>query len=84
MGSVSLLRYSAAFVSWRKSELQDIDRKSRMLFTIYGALHPKSDVDRLSILKKEEGGGLISIEDRVELAIGGLKVYIDRSEKSFI
>ena len=42
---LSLLRYSAAFVSWRKSELQAIDRKSRTLFTIYGVLHPKSDVD---------------------------------------
>ena len=37
--AVSQLRYSAAFVSWRKSELQAIDRKTRKLFTIYGALH---------------------------------------------
>ena len=44
--AVSLLRYSAAFVSWRKSELQALDKKTRKLFTIYGALHPKSDVDR--------------------------------------
>ena len=29
--AVSLLRYSAAFVSWRKSELQAIDRKTRKL-----------------------------------------------------
>ena len=33
--AVSLLRYSAAFVSWRKSELEAIDRKTRKLFTIY-------------------------------------------------
>ena len=45
--AISLLRYSAAFVSWRKSELQAINRKTRKLFTIYGALHPKSDIDRL-------------------------------------
>ena len=51
--AVSLLRYSAAFVSWRKSELQAIDRKTRELFTICGALHPKSDVDRLYIPRKE-------------------------------
>ena len=38
--SVSLLRYSAAFVSWRKHEQQAIDRKTRKLFTIYGTLHP--------------------------------------------
>ena len=67
--AVSLIRYSAAFVSWWKSELQDIDRKTRKLFTMYRALHPKSDVDRLYIPKKEGGRGLISIEDCVELAI---------------
>ena len=32
--AVSLLRYSTAFVSWRKSELQAIDRKASNLFTI--------------------------------------------------
>ena len=52
--AVSLLRYSAAFVSWRKSELQVIDRKTRKLFSIYGALHPKSDLDRLYIPRKKE------------------------------
>ena len=51
---VSLLRYLAAFVSCRKSELQAIERKTRKFFTIYGALHPKSDVDRLYNLEKKE------------------------------
>ena len=51
--AISLLRYSAAFVSWRKSEQQAINRKTRKLVTIYGALHPKSDVDRLYIPRKE-------------------------------
>ena len=32
--AVSLLRYSAAFISWKKCELQAIDRKTRKLFTI--------------------------------------------------
>ena len=27
--TVSLLRYSAAFVNWRKSELKAVDRKTR-------------------------------------------------------
>ena len=79
--AVSLLRYSAAFFSWRKSELQAIDRKTSKLFTIYGALHSKSDVERLYISIKEGGGGLISIEDCVELAIKGLEVYVHGSEE---
>ena len=82
--AVSLLRYLAAFVSWRKSELQAIDRKTRKLFTIYGALHPKSDVDRLHIPRKEGGRGLISIEDCVELAIRGLELHVHGSEERLI
>ena len=82
--AVSLLRYSAVFVSWRKSELQAIDRTTRNLFTIYGALHPKSDVDRLYIPRKEVGRGLISIEDCVELAIRGLEVYVHGSEERLL
>ena len=82
--AVSLLRYSTAFVSWRKRELQAIDRKTRKLFTIYGVLHPKSDVDRLYKPRKEGGGGLISIEDCVELAIRGLEVYVHGSEERLI
>ena len=82
--AVSLLRYAAAFVSWRKSELQAIDRKTRKLFTIYGALHLKSDVDRLYIPRKKGGRGLISIEDYVELAIRGLEVYVHGSEEWLI
>ena len=54
------------------------------LFTIYGALQPKSDVDRLYIPRKEEGRGLISIEDCVELAIRGLEVYVHGSEERLI
>ena len=38
--AVSKLRYSAAFVSWRKSELEAIDRKTRKLFTIIWSITP--------------------------------------------
>ena len=39
---------------------------TRKLFTIYGALHPKSDVERLYVTRKEGGRDLISIKDCVE------------------
>ena len=82
--AVSLLRYSAAFVSWRKSELQAIDRKTRKLFTIYEALPPTSDIDTLYIPRKKRGRGLISIEDYFELAITGVEVYVRESEERLI
>ena len=54
------------------------------MFTIYGALHPKSNVVRLYIPRKEGGGGLIPIEDCVELAVRGLEVYVHGSEERLI
>ena len=51
--AVTLLRYSAAFIRLRKCEQQAIDRKTRKLFTIYGGLHSKPDVDRLYIPRKD-------------------------------
>ena len=82
--TVSLLRYSTTFVSWRKSELHAVDRKTRKLFTIYGALHAKSDVGRLYIPRIEGGRGLISIEDSVELAIRGLERYVHGSKERLL
>ena len=54
------------------------------MFTIYGALHPKSDVDRLYLPRKEGGRGLISIADCVKFAIRGLEVYVHGSEERLI
>ena len=31
----------------KESELKDVDKKSRKTITMYRALHPESDVDRL-------------------------------------
>ena len=79
--AVSLVRYSAAFVSWKKSELQAINRKTRSFLPV---LLPKSDVDRLYIPRKEGGRGLISFGGCVELAMRGLEVYVHGSEKRLI
>ena len=54
------------------------------MFTIYGPLHSKSDIDRFYIPRKEGGRDLISIEDCVELAIRGLKGYVHASEERLI
>ena len=64
--------------------MQAIDRKTRKLFTICQALHPRSDVDRLYIPRKEGGRGLISIEDCIELVeinTRSLEVYVHGSEE---
>ena len=54
--AVPLLRYSAAFVSWRKRELQATDRETRKLFTIYGAYYTLRQMytDYIYLEKEEE------------------------------
>ena len=73
---VSLLKYSAAFISWRKCEFLAVDRKTRNLLTIYGGLHRKSDCDRLYRYRKDGGRDLIAIEDCVKLPVRCLEVYV--------
>ncbi|KXJ19733.1 hypothetical protein AC249_AIPGENE21502 [Exaiptasia diaphana] len=56
----------------------------RKLMTMHKALHPKSDVDRLYLKRKDGGRGLLSIEDTVSLASVGLIKYIEKSEERII
>ena len=73
------LRYSAVFIGRRKCELPAMDRKTRKLFTMYGGFHPKPDVDRLYVPRKDGGQGLIAIEDLI-WQLRGLEVYVHGSK----
>ena len=59
---MAVFRYGAGILQWKESELKDVDRKSRKEMTMDGMLHPKSNVDRLYIKKKEGDRGLMSVE----------------------
>ena len=41
-----VFKYRAGILQWKESELKDVDRKSWKTMTMYGALHPKTDVER--------------------------------------
>ena len=44
--------------------------------TMYGGLHPKSDVDRLHVKRKEGGKGLISVEQCTREEENSLGFYV--------
>ena len=58
-----------------KQELQNIDRKTRKMMTVYEALHPKAGVDRLFVHRKNEGGGLMSMEDTIAYEEHSINFY---------
>ena len=52
--------------------------------TMHKALHPRDDVDRLYVSRKEGGRGLASIEDSVNASIQRLEDYIEKHERVLI
>ena len=60
--AVPVLRYSFGIVNWHQEELRKLDRKTRKLLAIHGQHHPKADVDRLYVPRKQGGRGLMQLE----------------------
>ena len=52
--------------------------------TMHKALHPRDDVDRLYVPRKEGGKGLASIENSVDASIQRLEDYIEKHERGLI
>jgi len=57
--AVPVLRYSSGIANWHQEELQKLDQKMRKLLTIHGQHHPKADVDRLYVPRKQGRRGLM-------------------------
>ena len=52
--------------------------------TMHKALHPRDDVDRQYVSRKEGGRGFASIEDTVDASIQRLEDYIKKHERGLI
>ena len=63
--AVPVTRYGAGIITWTKTELTTIDKKTRKLLRVHRAHHPQGDVDRLYISRNQGGRGLQSIEEVV-------------------
>ena len=61
-----------------------MDQRTRKVITIHKALHPRDDVDRLYVSRKEGRRGLASIEDSVDASIQRLEDCIEKHERGLI
>jgi len=82
--AVSVVRYGAGIIKWTKNELEEMDRKTRKLMTMYGAQHPKADVDRLYLKRYDGGRGLLGVEDCVQAEVNSLDKYLRASEENML
>ena len=77
--AVPLVRYSGPFLKLTRDELKQMDQRTRKLMTMHKALHPRDDVDRLYVPRKERGRGLASIEDSVDASMRRLEDYTENT-----
>ena len=74
--SVPVLTYSFNIVNWTVTDLQKVDIKTRKLLTIHRMHHPKADVQRMYLPRKEGGRGLLMLEKSYKNATIGLNKYL--------
>ena len=82
--AVPLVRYSEPFLKWTRAELKQMDQRTRKLMTMHKTLHPRDDVDRLYVSRKEGGRGLASIEDTLDASIQRFEDYIEKHKRGLI
>ncbi|XP_063590474.1 uncharacterized protein LOC134767407 [Penaeus indicus] len=74
--AVAVMRYGAGIVKWTKEELKKLDRQTREILTMNGALYPKSDVDRLYVARQRGGRGLQSVLETIQSEENSLRWLI--------
>jgi hypothetical protein len=78
--AVPVLRYSFGIINWHQEEIQKLDRKARKMLTIHGQHHPRADIGRLYVLRKEGGRGLMQVEGAYIAETVSLVEYVENKE----
>jgi len=78
--AVPVLRYSFGIIDCRTEE-KKIDRKTREMLTMYKMHHPKADINRLYVKRKEGGRGLVQIEAAYKAKIINITEYLNINYK---
>ena len=78
--AIPAVSYSFSVANWNLEEIKRIDRKNRKLMTLNRMHHPKVDVSRMYIPRKEGGRGMINLEMTYKTTTIGLNSYLESSE----
>lgn len=78
--AVPVIAYTGGIIKWRQDELQALNRTTRKTMNMYGALHPRADVDRLYVPRNLGGRGLKDLAETVHSEDRSLAEYIQDNE----
>jgi hypothetical protein len=79
--AIPLLMYSFGILNWTETDLEDLNRKTRTLFTEYRVHHPKSAIERFHLPRKYGGRGVLDIHYLCDKQINNLQKYFLESTK---
>ena len=77
--AIPVVQYSFGIIDWKISELKKIDTKTRKLLNTL-LLHPKADVERLYLPRRDAGRSLNKVETAFKTATIGLDHYLKHKE----
>jgi hypothetical protein len=73
--AVPLLTYSFGVIKWSKTNLQNINIQTRVLFTKFCKHHPNSAIERFNLPRENGGRGFSNLEILQHNQIASLKKY---------
>ena len=82
--NVPHVRYSGPFLKCTRDELKQMHQRTRKLMTMHKALHPRDDVERLYVSRKNRERGLASTEDSFDASIQWLEDYRQKHDGGLI
>lgn len=83
--ALPVLMYSFGVIRWTQTELDDLNRRVRVLFTKHRAHHPRSSVERFHLPRKKGGRGITDMKNLYYDQIENLRnFFIHKSETSRI
>ena len=77
--ALPVVTYSFTIINWSLTEIKKVDTKIRKLLTMHRMHHPKSDVNRLYLPRKEGVRGLVQLELSLKTSIIGMDTYLNNT-----
>ena len=77
------MQYSFGIIDWKILGVKKIDTKTRKLLNMQNMLHPKVDVERLYIPRKDGERGLIDVKTAFKTVTIGLDHYLKHKEGQY-
>lgn len=78
--AVSKLIYSFSVIRWNRQELEELDATARKVMHMNQCLHPRAEVERLYLRRREGKKGLIILAEMYDRVNAGMAIYTSISE----